>query len=79
MPVERLPYFSEQVVEFLTDIELIILVGTKPPVSFFAYPDKASWLTPRGCRLAVLSQPHEDGVNALEALSWHTRKHGIMR
>ncbi len=57
VPVERLPYFSEQVVEFLAGTELIILVGTKPPVSFFAYPDKASWLTPQGCRLAVLAQP----------------------
>ena len=68
VPVERLPYFSEQVVEFLAGTELIILVGTKPPVSFFGYPDKASWLTPQGCRLAVLAQPQEDGVGALEAL-----------
>ena len=68
VPVERLPYFSEQVVEFLAGTELIVLVGAKPPVSFFAYPDKASWLTPQGCRLAVLAQPHEDGVGALEAL-----------
>ena len=67
--VERLPYFSEQVVEVLAGTELIILVGAKPPVSFFGYPDKASWLTPQGCRLAVLAQPHEDGVGALEALS----------
>jgi acetolactate synthase-1/2/3 large subunit len=68
VPVERLPYFSEQVVEFLAGTELIILVGTRPPISFFAYPDKPSWLTPEGCRLAVLSHPHEDGVGALEAL-----------
>jgi len=68
VPVERLPYFSEQVVELLAGTELIILVGAKPPVSFFGYPDKASWLTPQGCRLAVLAQPHEDGVGALEAL-----------
>ena len=27
VPVERLPYFSEQVVEFLAGTELIILVG----------------------------------------------------
>lgn len=67
--VERLPYFSEQVVEFLAGVELIILVGARPPVSFFAYPDKASWLTPSGCRLTVLSHPHEDGVAALEALA----------
>lgn len=68
VPVERLPYFSEEVVEFLAGTEVIILVGTKPPVSFFAYPDKASWLAPAGCKLAVLAQPQEDGVAALEAL-----------
>lgn len=66
--VERLPYFAEQVVERLAGTELIVLVGAQPPVSFFAYPDKPSWLTPDGCRLAVLSHPHEDGTAALEAL-----------
>ncbi|ARM90246.1 acetolactate synthase large subunit protein [Rhizobium sp. CIAT894] len=68
VPVERLPYFSEKAVEFLTGTDVIILVGTTPPVSFFAYPDKASWLTPAGCQLAVLAQPQEDGIAALEAL-----------
>ena len=68
VPVERLPYFSEQVVEFLAGTQLIVLVGAQPPVSFFAYPDKPSWLTPEGCRLAVLAHPHEDGTGALEAL-----------
>jgi acetolactate synthase-1/2/3 large subunit len=68
VPVERLPYFAEQVVEFLAGTELIVLVGAQPPVSFFAYPDKPSWLTPEGCRLAVLSHPHEDSAGALETL-----------
>ncbi|MFM0342324.1 acetolactate synthase large subunit [Paraburkholderia fungorum] len=66
--VERLPYFAEQVADFLAGTELIVLVGSQPPVSFFAYPDKPSWLTPKDCRLAVLSHPHEDGVDALESL-----------
>ncbi|CAG2127176.1 Putative acetolactate synthase large subunit IlvX [Cupriavidus yeoncheonensis] len=69
VPVERLPYFAEQVVDFLAGTELIVMVGAQAPVSFFAYPDKPSWLTPEGCRLAVLSHPHEDGTGALEALA----------
>ena len=69
VPVERLPYFAEQVADFLAGTELIVLVGAQPPVSFFAYPDKPSWLTPEGCRLAVLSHAHEDGTGALEALA----------
>ncbi|KAA1003545.1 acetolactate synthase large subunit [Paraburkholderia panacisoli] len=68
VPVERLPYFAEQVVDFLAGTELLVLVGAQPPVSFFAYPDKPSSLTPQECRVAVLAHPHEDGTAALESL-----------
>ena len=67
--VDRVPYFAEQIVEFLKDVEQIILVGAKPPVSFFAYPGKPSWCLPEGCRILYLAQPHEDGLGALEALA----------
>ncbi len=69
VPVERIPYFAEHIVEFLRDLEQIILVGSKPPVSFFAYPGKPSWCAPEGCEFSALAQPHEDGVAALEALA----------
>ena len=64
--LERIPYFAEQIVEFLKDTELLVLVGTRPPVSFFAYPGKPSWCTPEGCRILYLAEAHEDGVAALE-------------
>ncbi|MDF1847593.1 MAG: acetolactate synthase large subunit [Parvibaculaceae bacterium] len=67
--VDRLPYFSEQIEEDLAGTEQLILVGAKPPVSFFAYPGKASWMTPEGCEINVLAHPHEDGTGALEALA----------
>ncbi|HXZ02953.1 MAG TPA: acetolactate synthase large subunit [Stellaceae bacterium] len=67
--LERLPYFAEQIVEFLKDTELLVLIGTKPPVAFFAYPGKPSWCTPETCRILALSEPHEDGVAALEAVA----------
>jgi acetolactate synthase I/II/III large subunit len=67
--VERIPYFAEQIVDFLKDTELLVLVGTTPPVSFFAYPGKPSWCTPDSCRILYLAQPHEDGVAALEAVA----------
>ncbi len=35
-------------------LEQIVLVGAPPPVTFFAYPDKPSWVTPQGCELADL-------------------------
>jgi acetolactate synthase-1/2/3 large subunit len=66
---ERVPYFAEQIVEFLRDFELLILVGSKPPVSFFAYPGKPSWCVPEGCRILHLAHPHEDAVSALEAVA----------
>jgi acetolactate synthase-1/2/3 large subunit len=47
----------------------MILVGTKPPVSFFAYPDLPNRMAPEGCRFHVLAEPKEDGVAALEALA----------
>jgi acetolactate synthase-1/2/3 large subunit len=45
-----------------------VTVGTKAPVSFFAYPGKPSELTPPGCAVHVLAEPAEDGLAALEAL-----------
>jgi acetolactate synthase-1/2/3 large subunit len=68
VPVERLPYFAEQIVESLAGIEQLILVGAKPPVSFFAYPGKRSWCSPEGCVFAQLAHEHEDGAQALDAL-----------
>jgi acetolactate synthase-1/2/3 large subunit len=67
--IERLPYFAEQLVDSLASVEHLLLVGSTPPVAFFAYPGKASWCSPDGCRIDVLAHPHEDGVAALEAVA----------
>jgi acetolactate synthase-1/2/3 large subunit len=69
VPVERIPYFAEMILEFLKGIEQIILVGSKPPVSFFAYPGKPSWCAPESCEFSYLSHPHEDAAGALAALA----------
>ncbi|WFU45670.1 acetolactate synthase large subunit (plasmid) [Bradyrhizobium sp. CB82] len=67
--VERIPYFAEQIVEFMKGTEQLILVGASPPVSFFAYPNKPSWCTPADCKISYLAHAHEDGPAALEALA----------
>ncbi len=67
--VERIPYFAEQIVEFMRGTEQLILVGASPPVSFFAYPNKPSWCTPEDCKILYLAHPNEDGTTALEALA----------
>jgi acetolactate synthase-1/2/3 large subunit len=69
VPVERLPYFGEQIAASLAALERVVLVCAQPPVSFFAYPGKPSWCLPAGCDVQVLAQPHEDGVSALVALA----------
>ncbi|TKC80197.1 acetolactate synthase large subunit [Trinickia terrae] len=66
--LERLPYFGEMALSSLQGTDLLVLVGTQPPVSFFAYPNKPSWLTPEGCQVTTLTQPHEDSVAAMEKL-----------
>ena len=67
--VERIPYFAEQIVEFLRDLTHLVLVGARAPVAFFAYPGKASWCLPEGCRTIHLAHEHEDGPRSLEALA----------
>lgn len=67
--IERLGYLAEQVQWQLTDVKHLVLVGAKAPVSFFAYPGKASELVPDGCHVHVLSVLGEDGTGALENLA----------
>jgi acetolactate synthase-1/2/3 large subunit len=67
--VERIPYFAEAMVEFLKDVDRLVLVGAKPPVAFFAYPGKPSWCLPEGCEILHLAHEHEDGPGALAALA----------
>ncbi|GGF01984.1 hypothetical protein GCM10011611_04370 [Aliidongia dinghuensis] len=69
VPVERVPYPVDLAVKALADFRHVILVGSKQPVAFFAYPDKPSVLTAPGCECHVLARPEEDLVGALEALA----------
>ncbi len=69
VPIERLPYPVEQALAVLKDVRHLILVGSKAPVAFFAYPDKPSVLTPDGCQIHRLSTIAEDSIAALEWLA----------
>jgi acetolactate synthase-1/2/3 large subunit len=64
-----MPYFAEQIEETLTGVDLIVMAATRPPVSFFAYPGKKSWLTPEGCDLLQLATVQQDAPAALAALA----------
>ena len=67
--VERLPYPVEPAMAMFKGIRHLVLVGSPPPVPFFAWPGKPSWIIPDTCRLQVLATPKEDCAAALEALA----------
>lgn len=67
--VERIPYFAEDIIASFEGVEQVILVGARPPVSFFAYPGKSSWCLPENCNISYLAHPHEDSVRALSDLA----------
>lgn len=67
--ISRLPYFGETVIDKLKDIKHFILVGARPPVSFFAYPDKPSWLIPDDCIIHTLAEPSQNSIQALKDLA----------
>ena len=67
--VDRLGYLAEQVQWQLTGVRNLVLVGAKAPVSFFAYPGKASELTPDDCAVHTLAALGEDIADALERLA----------
>ena len=67
--IERLAYLAEMTAVQLAGLRNLIIVDTKPPVSFFAYPDKASYLVPDGCEVQQLSGATDDAVGTLTALA----------
>jgi acetolactate synthase-1/2/3 large subunit len=66
--IERLGYFAEQATVQLEDAEQLIMVASKPPVGFFAYPGKPSEFYPEGCALHTLCQVEESAEDALRRL-----------
>jgi acetolactate synthase-1/2/3 large subunit len=67
--VDRIAYLAEFATMQLDGLRHLVLVDAKAPVSFFAYPDKASWLAPDGCEIHTLAGPTDDAPAALAALA----------
>ena len=67
--IERIPYPVEQGQAALAGLKHIVLVGSRVPVAFFAYPDKPSLLAPEGTEFHTLARADEDLVHALEWLA----------
>jgi acetolactate synthase I/II/III large subunit len=69
IPFERIPYPVEQALTVLAGLKHIVLVGSRVPVAFFAYPDKPSLLAPADTQFWTLARPEEDLVHALQWLA----------
>lgn len=67
--IERLPYFAEQAIEHIKEIEHLILVGAAAPVSFFAYPNVPSTIAADNCEQFLLAEPNDDIDGVLQALA----------
>ncbi|WP_374527532.1 acetolactate synthase large subunit [Novosphingobium sp.] len=67
--VEKLPYFGEMAQAYIAGLRTIVFCGTEPPVSFFAYPGKPSFLSPPEAQLVRLASLREDALDALTALA----------
>ena len=66
--IERLAYVPELASLQLAGLRHLILVDTKSPVTFFAYPGKESSLVPSGCQAHELAPPDGDAVASLRAV-----------
>ena len=69
LPLDRIPYPVDQGLAVLAGLKHIILVGSRVPVAFFAYPDKPSLLAPADTQFCTLARADEDMVHALEWLA----------
>ncbi len=66
--VEKIPYPVPQALECLRHLGLLILVGAKAPVAFFAYPELPGRLTGTETTVISLCEPGRDPVSSLAAL-----------
>jgi acetolactate synthase I/II/III large subunit len=67
--VDRLAYLAEQAEAQLAGLDHLVLAGARSPVSFFAYPGRASDLVPAGCSVTVLADHDQDVEAALDLLA----------
>jgi acetolactate synthase-1/2/3 large subunit len=66
---EKIPYVVDLATATLAAARQMVLVGSRPPVSFFAYPDKPSLQAPPSCLMVPVARVEDDVTDALEALA----------
>ncbi len=66
--VEKIPYPIAKAVECLATLDVLVLVGAKAPIGFFAYPGMPGRLTGESCDVLALSAPADNAATALAQL-----------
>ncbi len=66
--VERIAYLAEMASVQLNGYENLVLIDSKEPVSFFAYPGKKSYLVPDTCAVYKLNEPDQDALTVVQKL-----------
>ncbi len=69
LPLERIPYSTDDSIALLKNFDCVILVGSKGAVGFFAYPNRPSIHHPADATLHVLARIDQDCEAALAALA----------
>lgn len=69
VPTIKVPYPVEPSQQLLHRFDTIILIDSKEPVAFFAYPDKSSVLTKPGTAFFEVCPREGDSLAALEAFA----------
>jgi len=64
-PIERFPYFPEQMADFAKGLARVVLAGARDPISMFAERNGASRLLPESIDMHTLATPLEDSAHAL--------------
>ena len=67
--IDRIPYVVELAQKRLAHLRALVLVNSRQPVNFFAYPEKPSLPMVEGCEVLTLAELEEDGVDAAERLA----------
>ncbi len=69
VPITTIPYFGEMALDAMDGVDLMVIIGTKTPVAFFAYPGKPSVVVPEGCEVLEVCDRDKDVLGVLDALS----------
>jgi len=76
-PIDRVPYPIDQSTHQLKEFKQLVLVGTRPPVAYFAHPGKNAVATQPACNVLALASPGEDYRGALNALEAALAAHAV--